>query len=223
MEVNPLGFLPSAETTKAATSLADNFDDFLLLLTTQLQHQDPLEPLDPNEFTSQLVQFSSVEQAIAQNAKLDNLVALQKSNQVADAVGFIGKTVEVIGGKVELTDGATNTLNYVLSDTADTINITVSDASGNIVRSLLGDTTVGSHQFVWDGNDGNGQAQANGIYTIKVSANTADEEPITLNTSVIGKVDGVSNDDGTLVVTIGGIGYPLGDVLSVRETPTPSA
>ena len=80
-----------------SASLAETFDTFLTLLTTQLQYQDPLDPMDTNEFTSQLVEFTSVEQAMATNKKLDSLIALQNSMQINDAVGYIGKTVGADG------------------------------------------------------------------------------------------------------------------------------
>ncbi|MDJ0948511.1 MAG: flagellar hook capping FlgD N-terminal domain-containing protein [Alphaproteobacteria bacterium] len=218
MELNSLGFLtPSQQTQESSASLADNFDDFLLLLTTQLQNQDPLEPLDPNEFTSQLVEFSSVEQLIAQTARLDSLITLQQSNQVADAVSFVGKTVEVIGDTVAMVDGQAQ-INYELTSAASGVNVVIRDAAGQVVRTLQGDNGVGSHQVVWDGLNDQGAPQPDGPYTFEINAIDEDGEATLLNTSIEGVVDGVSNAEGTLVITIGGVSYPLADVLSVRDT-----
>lgn len=223
METSTIGtLLPSQKTTEASVKLADNFDDFLMLLTTQLQHQDPLDPLDSNDFTSQLVQFSGVEQAIAQNARLDTLIAVMKGSQVADAVSFIGKTVEVVGDAVALKDGSVAQINYTLTSPANATTIVVSDSTGKVIRTVAGDNTVGAHQFEWDGADNNGNAQPEGIYTIKVSAADSKGETFTLNTTVPGVVDGVSNEDGVIVLSINGVTYPLKDVISVKKTSLPS-
>ncbi len=217
MDINSLGALtPSQETTNSSSKLADNFDDFLLLLTTQLQNQDPLEPLDPNEFTSQLVEFSSVEQLIAQNARLDSLISLQQSNQVADAVSFVGKSVEAIGNVAPLVNGQSQ-VNYNLTSSASAVNIVVRDGAGKIVRLLQGNSTVGSHEVAWDGLDQQGAALPDGPYTFEVTAIDQEGESTLLNTTVVGVVDGVANDEGSLAISIGGVSYPLEDVVSVRE------
>lgn len=222
MDINSLGALsPSQETTNSSSKLADNFDDFLLLLTTQLQNQDPLEPLDANEFTSQLVQFSSVEQLIAQNARLDSLIGLQQSNQVSDAVGFIGKSVETIGNVAPMVDGQSQ-VNYNLTSSASAVNVVIRDGAGKVVRVLQGNSTVGSHEVSWDGLDQNGAKLPDGTYGFEVTALDEEGEATLLNTTVVGVVDGVANDEGSLAISIGGVSYPLADIVSVRER-TPSA
>lgn len=219
MDINPLGLLtPSQQTADSAGKLSDNFDDFLLLLTTQLQHQNPLEPMDPNEFTSQLVQFSSVEQLIAQNARLDSLLNLQRSSQVADAVSFVGKTVEVIGDTVALAGGKAQ-VSYTLSKPASAVNVVIRNSAGEVVRTLSGDNTVGDHAVAWDGLSDQGVPQPEGAYTFEVTAVDEEGASTRLNTTVAGVVDGVSNDGGNLVLGIGGVNYSLSDVVSVKSTP----
>ncbi len=109
MEINGVAFkdpTSSSGTSAAASTLADTFDTFLALLTTQLKNQDPLDPMKSAEFTSQLVQFAGVEQSINTNKRLDKLVQLQTSSQLNSAVSFIGKTVEVVSDLLLLKDGA---------------------------------------------------------------------------------------------------------------------
>src|ERR1700758_617199 len=91
--------------TNAAGNLAGNFTEFLSLLTTQLQHQDPTSPLDPNQFTTELVQFASVEQQINTNTSLNTLISLQQTEQAASALKFLGATVGVAGTTAQLANG----------------------------------------------------------------------------------------------------------------------
>src|SRR5262249_10208809 len=93
----------AAANSNAASQLAGNFDEFLKLLTTQLQHQDPLSPLDPNQFTQELVQFSSVEQQIQTNTSLSTLISLQQNAQVTSALGSRDPTVVIREPTAKLT------------------------------------------------------------------------------------------------------------------------
>ena len=108
MEINQTGLLGagSKNVAVASGSLADNFDNFLILLTTQLQNQDPLSPMESTEFTNQLVQFASVEQQIKQNQSLEDLLAIERSNQAVSAVGFLGANVEAFGNSMMLENGS---------------------------------------------------------------------------------------------------------------------
>ena len=96
----------SAASSKSLAGFAQNFDSFLTLLTAQLKNQDPLSPLDATQFTTQLVQFTGVEQAIHQNQSLETLISLQKDTGVGSAVGYLGKTVSANGDSITLTNSA---------------------------------------------------------------------------------------------------------------------
>ena len=117
MEVDPLLAGSGSSTSFATSSLAENFDTFLTLLTVQLQNQDPLDPLDTNEFTSQLVQFTAVEQAIATNNNLESLIGLTELSHAATRISYLGKEVEAPGSTSYLTDGKAE-WSYVLDDEA---------------------------------------------------------------------------------------------------------
>lgn len=198
------------------TSLAETFDTFLTLLTTQLQYQDPLDPMDTNEFTSQLVQFTGVEQAINTNKKLDNLISLQTDTQLNDAVGYIDKKVGADGIILMLQDGEA-TVTYDLGANAADANILIIDEQGNTVRTLEADTEVGHHEIVWDGLDDNGNALDDGLYGFLVTAIDAEQKPVPLVQGTIGKVTGVKLANDKVTLEIGELEIALNDVLSISQ------
>ena len=200
-------------------SLAQTFDTFLKLLTTQLQHQDPLDPMDTNEFTSQLVEFTGVEQAMATNKKLDALISLQTDMQMNDAVGYIGKTVGADGLMLMLQDGQ-STITYDLGGNAAKVNVLVIDEHGNTVRTLPGDTSFGHHEITWDGRNENGTQLDDGLYGFLVTALDADDQPVPLVQGTAGQVTGVKLVDGVVTLLIGKLEIALSDVLSVTQSET---
>ena len=122
----------------ASSTLAANFDTFLALLTTQLQNQDPLDPMKSEQFTTQLVQFAGVEQSINTNKNLEQLIELQTSVQLNSAVSYIGKIVEVVADELML-DGGAAKISYGLDHNAETTIITIVDLNGNAVRTVNGE------------------------------------------------------------------------------------
>lgn len=212
-----IGLLNASQNTlKSASSLAQNFENFLTLLTTQLQNQDPLSPLDSTQFTTQLVQFASVEQQIGQNARLDEIVKIQGGSQAVSAVSFLDNIVEAFGATGVLKDGAAS-YTYTLPAGAQNVAITIKNESGQIIRTLEGDTEAGKHTLNWDGKDDQGVVQADGKYTIAVSAKGENETPIAVSTAVVGKVTGVTVADGQLVLDLGGVTVKVTDILSVAK------
>jgi flagellar basal-body rod modification protein FlgD len=200
----------------SGSSLAETFDTFLKLLTTQLQHQDPLDPMDTNEFTSQLVEFTSVEQALRTNDKLDDLIALQTDMQLNDAVGYIDKKVGADGIILMLQDGE-STITYDLGANAAEANILIIDEQGNTVRTIEADTEVGHHEVVWDGLDDDGEPLDDGLYGFLVTAIDADKKPVPLVQGTIGKVTGVKLVDGAVTLEVGELEIALTDVLSISQ------
>lgn len=197
-------------------SLAETFDTFLTLLTTQLQHQDPLNPMETNEFTSQLVQFTGVEQAIKTNQRLEKLIALQTDMQLNDAVGYMGKRVGADGIILMLQDGE-STVTYDLGANAKEVNILIIDEEGNTVRTLEGETDVGHHEIVWDGLDEDGDPLDDGLYGFLVTAIDADKKPVPLVQGTIGRVTGVKLVDGVVTLEVGELEIALSDVLSISQ------
>lgn len=221
-----IGSSPSStgSTTPSAASadkakIEKDMNQFLKLLVTQLQHQDPLQPMDANQFTQQLVQFASVEQQIAQNANLEQLVTMQKGALMGSAINYLGSMVEVSGASMTLQGGSAAAM-YTLPESATKTTITVTDANGNRVLSLAGDTTSGSHTFTWYGQTTSGQQLPDGTYNFAVSATRADGSSIDVTTRVLGLVSGILTDGDEPTLVIGGEQVALSDVLSVNLPPS---
>lgn len=218
MEVNGVSFKePTNGGTNASESLADTFDTFLALLTTQLKNQDPLDPMKSEEFTQQLVQFSSVEQAINSNKKLDQLVQLQTSNQLTGAVSYIGKSVEVVSDQLMLQDG-TSEITYGLDGKAVKTTIKIIDQTGATVRTINGSTEQGRHEYVWDGRNESGDLVPNGVYNFTVIAVGPENKTIDTVTAAVGKVTGIEIVDNIVTLNIGELGIGLDKIFAVRDT-----
>jgi flagellar basal-body rod modification protein FlgD len=197
--------------------LGDTFDNFLTLLTTQLQNQDPLSPMDSNQFTEQLVHFTNVEQSIAQTEKLEELLALSGFNQTAQAVGFIGKQVETEGSFLQLDGPGGASMTYDLPSATRETRIAIVSPDGRLVRTLPGQTTAGSHTLAWDGKDSQGNALADGVYEVFVTAMDRDNVTVEADTRSLGRVTGVRTEGGQTLLDIGGAEIPLDQVLAIRD------
>lgn len=218
MEIPTVGTTPTSGSARGAATLSDTFDSFLLLLTTQLKNQDPLDPLDPGEFTQQLVQFSGVEQSIATNTNLEQLISMFRANEFSGAVQYIGKAVEAPGGLAAMTDGNAE-WSYSIPGQASETTLKVLDDNGVAVFSTQGKIGTGTHSFIWDGNDGAGNPLPDGAYTLKVASLDSDGNDIEVTISAFGKVTGVHSEAGETSLDVGAVSVRLKDVLSVREAP----
>ena len=198
-------------------SIAGNFDTFLSLLTTQLKNQNPLDPLDTNQFTSQLVQFSSVEQQLKSNTFLSTLVQATQNSSNNAAVSYIGKQVTSTGVNSDLKNGAA-TWSFNLP-TAAKVNVTIKDASGNQVYTETGSLAAGAGQFNWDGVGTEGTTKPNGTYTITIDAKNAQGAYVAASTETTGTVTGVDLSGTEPSLIVGTSTVKLSDVTSVR---TPS-
>ncbi len=220
MEVNPIAPAATSGADRALASLADNFDNFLILLTTQLQNQDPLDPLDSNEFVAQLVSFTGVEQAVNTNTNLEALIGLFKLNQTTAAVSYLGTIVEATGDTTTLAGGQA-TFRYHLPETVASTGILITNDQGQVVYAGIGETAAGDHAFVWDGRDLNGIAQTEGVYKINLSARDMEDKIVPVATTISGRVTGIETLDGGLVLVVNGIGVPFENIVSVVEGDAP--
>lgn len=216
-EINGVPFKPlgKGDTDVAGVSISDSFDTFLSLLTTQLQHQDPLDPLDANQFTEQLVQFAGVEQAISTNKKLDKLLALQNAGQINAALGYLGNDIEASAEQFVLQNGSA-TLKYELLGKAKQNLVTIVDGFGQPVRTFAGERSAGNYEFVWDGLDNNGNQLPDGVYGFFVTAVDGNGETVQATTSMVGRVTGVKALDGEVTLSVGDLDVPLSDVFAVH-------
>lgn len=221
MEIAGIGSHQTASaTSKATAALSENFETFLILLTTQLRNQDPLAPVDSTEFISQLSQFAAVEQAISTNRNLEFLLDLVRAQQAASAVNYLGKTIEIEGDTGLLRDGQTE-WRYTLFDDAAATTITVTNEAGEMVFSGPGETTAGDHIFHWNGLSNEHEPQPDGLYRIEVSARDEQGGLIAVTTALGGVVSAIETIDGQQMLVVGDKLIPLAGVTLVRETLPP--
>ena len=207
--------------SSSASGLASNLNMFLTMLTTQLQHQDPLSPTDSTQFTNQLVMYSEVEQGIQTNSNLTKQISLQNTNHQSASIGYIGQTVEVSGSDVPLQNGNAE-FNYSLKSAATNAVVQIQDSSGNTVAQLTGLTTTGTHYMSWNGQNSSGTQLPDGKYTIVVKANDATGNTISATTNVYGKVTGVSSDatNGTQLDLGSAVTSTMANVTAIVDTTT---
>ena len=198
----------------AQAGLDGDFTMFLKMLTTQLQNQDPLQPMDSTQFTQQLVSYSQVEQAIKGNDKLDQLSTLLGGQSLSQAVSMIGRDVSVNSPTTALGSNGAN-WDYTLGTTAASATLTVTDAQGNKVAVLNGPTASGVNHVQWNGTDSNGNALPPGAYTLQVNALDSAGNTITSSVTSRGIVQTVDYQDGAPILDFGGVTAQMASVLSV--------
>jgi len=201
----------------AQAKLNEDLNRFLTLLVTQLQNQDPLDPLDANEFTSQLVQFASVEQQIYANANLEKLLNLQQTSQIGAMVNFIGTTVEAVGNQVPLENGEAQ-FTYSLDAMAAEVNIAIRNSDDITVFSVEGENEAGKHSFQWDGKNASGMQMPDGAYTVIISALDRDGELLDVAQTTFGRVTGAGAEEGDVSLFMGNVVIPMDDVVSIKES-----
>lgn len=219
MTISALQATTAAATgSRDGTKLAADFDGFLKLLTTQLQTQDPLSPMDAEQFTSQLVQFSGVEQAIRTNTQLESLVSLMQSTQHTAALQYVGATVEVDNSRIHLPLGGEARITYSLTAPAATVQVTIVDEAGKTVRQLAGPVGEGQQSLAWDGIDDDRLGRPAGAYGVRVEALDAAGRPLPVSLATTGKVDALVQSKEGLVLSVDGRTYPLDAVRAILPT-----
>ncbi|HKJ75359.1 MAG TPA: flagellar hook capping FlgD N-terminal domain-containing protein [Alphaproteobacteria bacterium] len=211
----------SSSAASAQTSLSGNFDTFLKLLTTQMQNQDPLKPMDSTQFTDQLVQFSGVEQSIKTNQNLEKLISLVSSNNLNNAMGYLGKGIEADIPDTSLKNGSA-TWNYSLGATSDQTGLQITDSHGRVVYKTAGETGSGPHTFTWDGRDANGNTLPDGVYTLSVAAKTSGGTAIDSSVTLNGTVSDVNIVNGSPVLSVNGVSVDTSKITAIHEPTTQS-
>jgi len=196
-------------------------DAFLKLLVAQLKHQDPLKPQDNAAFVAELAQFSSLEQTMGINDRLDMLSLQSQGLQNSQVVSLVGKQATVRGSLVTADGtGVGVPVNFSLAGGADTTNVTIRDSSGRTVRTLeLGSRGAGISKISWDGRDDAGNVQPAGTYSVAVTATNGDT-PVVVSQETTGSVQAVSFDKGYPVLHLSnGVSVPVADLLRVDSPP----
>ncbi|MBI1208571.1 MAG: hypothetical protein GC191_14965 [Azospirillum sp.] len=211
-----------ATTGTSATSLeslGNDINQFLKLLTTQLQNQDPLNPMDNAEVTNQMIGYANVQQNSATNTRLDSLIALQKTGTAAGGLSYLGKQVEADGNLVEVSDGS-GLLAYNLDATAASVLVRVVNSSGQTVFSAnstsTADVASGMHRVAWDAKDSEGDTLPDGTYSLYITALDASGAVIGSSTRATGTVTGVDVTGDDALLSLGTSTIKMTDVLAIH-------
>jgi flagellar basal-body rod modification protein FlgD len=198
----------------AFNQLSGNFQTFLTLLTTQLKNQDPTSPMDSNQFTQQLVEYSQVEQQINANTNLQTLISQGSSNASAMTVGYLGKNVSITNGNASLTNGTAN-WTYNLGTASASTTLTVTNSAGTVVYTGPGAVNAGNNSFTWNGQDSNGNQLNDGTYKLAVTATDPSGNAITTSVASAGTVSQIDMTGGTPKLVIGSMEISPGDIAAV--------
>ena len=183
------------------------------MLTTQLQNQNPLDPLDTNQFTQQLVEFAQVEQQLKSNDSLATLVSLQQTAQATSALGLVGATVVVNGQTAQLANGSAN---WELSATKPTsATVSIADSTGQTAYTGKLAVNAGSQSFTWNGQGNDGKLWPDGNYTISITGVDANGQTSTVSTQVQAPVDSVDLTQNPPLLSINGQTYQLSDIQKI--------
>jgi flagellar basal-body rod modification protein FlgD len=204
----------SSANALANQQIAGNFQSFLTLLTTQLQNQNPLDPLDTNQFTQQLVEFAGVQQQLNTNDSLSTLVSLQQTAQSTQALGFVGKTAVVDGSTATvINSAATWDLNVPKNSN---LNITITSSTGQTVYSGTYAATAGDNQaFAWNGVGNDGTQWPDGQYKLTATATDSSGNAVAITTQIQGTVSSVDLTQTPPLLTIDGQTYTVNQIKSI--------
>jgi flagellar basal-body rod modification protein FlgD len=212
----------SQQVSTGLATLTNNFQSFLKLLTTQLQNQDPTSPVDPNQFTQQLVEMSGVQAQLLTNNLLTTLVS-QGQGGMASGVGYIGKEVAATSAS-QMLSGGKATWTYQLGSNAASATGTITDALGNTVWSgPLSGLSAGSNSFTWNGQNSSGTQLPDGG-TYKLAINAVDSSNVAVNSNVVitGIATAVQMVGGQPYLSVGSTLVPLSSVVGVSTAPAAS-
>jgi len=206
------------KSSAASAALAGNFDTFLKLLTTQLQHQDPTNPMSSDQFTQQLVQMSGVEQSIQTNRYLETLITANTIQNANLAVSLLGKEVTGSGTGALLADGSAS-WSYALADDAPDTVLQVINSDGATVFTEKLSASKGENSFQWNGKDSNGSDLPGGTYFLRVTANTAMGEPVAVDTRTSGLVTAIDMSTTDPLLTVNGAQIRYSQITAIKQPP----
>jgi flagellar basal-body rod modification protein FlgD len=217
---SPISAIPIQDTTTLKTVGKKSLDrsDFMTLFITQMQHQDPLEPMDSTEMASQLAQFSNMEATMQMSDNLEKLLGYQVSQNNLQLLSLIGKEVQGGGNIMGVVEGKVTTTQYTLADAADSCRVEIYDAAGRMVDTVeLGYAASGIHELSWDATTPKGDVVADGQYTYSVVAINALGQKVDVDYRSTGRVTGVNFDGGKAQVTVDkSIAMNVADILVVK-------
>lgn len=219
MDIATLSSLQSStnsQSSSASKALNANFDAFLKMLITQMQNQDPTNPMDSNQFTQQLVQMSSVEQQIQTNRNLETLITTNSIANANTAVSLLGKQVEGSGTASLLKNGQAD-WTFDLAADAPSTTVSVVNSQGATVYSEELEGKEGSNEFTWDGTGSDGSTYPDGSYFLKVTANDADGNAVAADTRTSGIVTAIDMSTTDPLLTINGAQIRYSEITAIAE------
>ncbi len=199
-------------------------NDFMKLFITQLQYQDPMEPMDSYEMGSQLAQFSTMEATMKMSENMEELLAYQTSQNNLQLLTLLGNGARAAGNMLAVSDGSVAATEFTLAEMADSCVVEIYDESGSVVRTLDMDSLpAGPYELAWDGNDFSGEQAPDGAYRYSVKAYNGFGQQIEVDQTITGRVTGVEFSSGQAMLTLDNyITISVGDVLSVGDIRTQS-
>jgi flagellar basal-body rod modification protein FlgD len=206
----------AATSSAALSAISSNFNDFLTLLTTQLQNQDPSSPMDTSQFTSELAQFSGVQQQVDTNTNLTSLIQLAQGQNILQGSSLLGKQVDLNSTTLPLQQSAAH-LDFT-SPTAQTALITIANASGQVVATQSAAAAAGSKGWDWNGQTSSGSIAPDGAYTASVASLAADGSTTPLTFTTRATVTGIASSTSGVNIEAGSTSISLADVTNVLAT-----
>jgi len=204
----------SAISTGLTTSSAELGDQFLNLLITQLKYQDPLSPMDNQQFISQLSQLTSLEQLEGINARLDDNMAMTQSLNNTMLVTLVGRRVTVPGSQVDVTDGVASS-NRVSIERGGTATIEVRDANNAVVTTYTKDVASGLADISWDGKLADGELAEDGEYSLDITVRDSEGTTIQHGAYMNAPVDSIRFINNIGIIEVGGEEFYISDIQEV--------
>jgi|SRR5579864_109988 len=207
--------------TVGSQQLAGNFNTFLKLLTTQLQNQDPLNPLDTNQFTQQLVEFASVEQQVNMNSNLQTLISTQQTSESLQALQLVGANVTINSNTGTLSKATGSPASWTFSSSSPATGaVTITSSTGQVALTGTISLSAGNQTYTWNGQGNNGVTWPDGNYTLSINATGANGQSVTVSTQVQGTISSVNVSQNPQTVTVGGQNYPISSIQSINSNST---
>ena len=208
----------SSAGTSALGSLTSNYNDFLSLLTTQLKNQDPTSPMDSSQFTTELVQFSGVEQQINTNTNLAQLVSLTQAGNISQASSMLGATVSATSTQLPLQNGSA-ALSFT-APAAGPVTIAITNSDGENLYDASVNASAGANNWTWDGTDSSGGTLPDGAYNVAVTSTAADGSATAVPFTVTGTATSVDSEANNLTLNLGAVNVPFTSIASVNRPAT---
>ncbi len=215
MEITQTGWDSQAQGAQTSKSQLGK-QDFMRLLISQIQNQDPLNPQDSSAFVAQLAQFSGLEQMVQMNQRLDSLAVSSSASTGTAVASLIGKTVQAQGDQIDLGEQGDVELNFALPVDATDLELTITDESGRVVRTMsLGQRDSGENSITWNGCDDDGNRLPAGTYTFQVKGSDEEGQEVSATGRITGVITGISYDKGYPELLMGDRRISMGDVIEI--------